>query len=82
MRFRSSVVLLLAVAGVMAMSSCTKKYTCQCVIKYSGAPGLPDSVVNEYEMIDKKKSAESACKEESFTKEENGIKVEETCKLF
>ncbi len=64
------------------MSSCTKKYTCQCSIKYSGAPGLPDSTTNEYEIIDSKKNAEKLCKDESFEKEENGIKVVETCKLY
>lgn len=83
MKFRGSALLLfVAVAGVLAMSSCVKKYTCQCVIKYSGAPGLPDSVVNEYDITDSKKGAESKCKEESFEHVDNNIKVVETCKLF
>lgn len=82
MRLGSSVVLVLTIAGVLAMSSCTKKYTCQCVIKYSGAPGLPDSVVTEFEIIDKKKAATATCKEESYEHNENGIKIVETCKLY
>ncbi len=82
MKLRGSVFLLLAVVSVLAMGSCTKKYTCQCLIKYTGAPGLPDSVVNEYDIVDKKAAATSACKNESFEKEVNGIKVTETCHLY
>ncbi|MCF8450393.1 MAG: hypothetical protein K9G49_11035 [Taibaiella sp.] len=79
---RGSVLLLLAVAGIVGMSSCVKKYTCQCSIVYSGAPGLPDSTTNEYDINDTKKAAESLCEDASFEKIENGIKIVETCKLY
>lgn len=82
MRFRGSVLLLLAVASVMLLNSCVKNYTCQCSIQYSGTPGLPDSTVNEYEIYNTKKAAESLCEDQSFEKEENGIKVRETCVLY
>jgi hypothetical protein len=82
MKMRGSVLLLLAVAGIVGMSSCVKKYTCQCSIVYSGAPGLPDSTVNEYEITDKKEAAESLCKDASYEKVENGIKIVEKCKLY
>ena len=82
MKLRSAVLLFVAVISVLSVSSCVKKYTCRCLIKYSGAPGLPDSNYNEYEVYNSKKGAESVCKEASFTKEEDGIKVTETCKLY
>ncbi len=82
MKFRLSIILVMAFAGIIAMSSCVKKYTCQCVIKYSGMPGLPDSSVQEYSITDKKSGADAACKAESFTHDANGIHTVETCILF
>jgi hypothetical protein len=82
MTSRGFVLLLLAISGTLLLNSCTKKYTCQCSIKYSGMPGLPDSTVNEYEIINSKANAEKICKDASFEKEQNGIKVVETCKLY
>lgn len=84
MRFRSSVLLILTIVGVLTMSSCVKNYTCQCVVKYSGAPGLPDSTYTEYKITNNKSGAESVCEEESFehTDATTGIKVVETCKLY
>jgi hypothetical protein len=82
MKFRSSLLLILAIFSVLSMTSCVKKYTCSCLIKYSGAPGMPDSVYNEYDVYNNKKGAESVCKKESYEKEENGVKITETCKLY
>jgi len=82
MKLRNSVLLTLAILSVFSMTSCVKKYTCSCLIKYTGAPGVPDSVVNEYDIINNKKAAASVCKNESFEKEVDGIKVVETCKLY
>jgi hypothetical protein len=64
------------------MSSCVKKYTCHCDIKYSGYPGLPDSTVQEYEIKDTEAGAKDKCKSESFTHDENGIHTDENCFLF
>lgn len=83
MRSNRSVLVLLAMAGIMIASSCVKKYTCQCVVKYSGSPGLPDSSIHEFDIHDTKKAAESVCKDESYDHSEpNGIKTTETCKLY
>lgn len=82
MKLRTSATLLLTMGSLLLVTSCVKKYTCQCQIKYSGSPGLPDSTVNEYEIVDKKKNAESTCQKQSYEKNNNGIKVTETCKLY
>ena len=82
MKFRLSIILVLAFYGTIAMSSCVKKYTCQCVIKYSGTPGLPDSLVNEYDVTDSKKGAEDVCKKESYSHDSNGVHTVETCRLY
>jgi hypothetical protein len=82
MKIRLSVILVMAFAGIIAMSSCVKKYTCQCVIKYSGTPGLPDSSVQTYDITDSKSGATSKCKSESFSHDDNGIHTEETCTIF
>ncbi len=74
--------LLVAACGMVLMSSCTKKYTCQCKVTYSGAPGLPDSSVREYEIYNSKSGAESECEEASYEHEEDGIKVKEECALY
>lgn len=72
----------IALAGIVSMSSCIKSYTCHCDIKYTGAPGLPDSTFKEYEVKDLKSGAESKCKDESGLYENNGIKAVETCYLY
>ena len=82
MKFRGSAILLLVLGTMFVASSCVKKFTCQCQVKYTGAPGLPDSTVREYEIVDSKKKAESLCEQQSFEKEANGIKLKEVCKLY
>lgn len=82
MKFRSITLVLLVLLVILGTSSCVKKYTCQCKIYYSGAPGLPDTTINEYDITDKKSGAKSTCEGESYEHEENGIKVTETCKLY
>lgn len=67
---------------ITIMSSCTREYICQCTITYSGAPGLPDTTINEYIIRDTKKKAESACEANSGTYESGNIRSEEKCKLF
>jgi hypothetical protein len=64
------------------MNSCTKKYICHCDIKYSGAPGLPDSSAQEYDITDTKDGATSKCKAESGTFDNNGIHTTESCYLY
>jgi hypothetical protein len=82
MKSRGSVLLLMAVAGVMFCSSCVKKYTCQCRVTFTGKPGLPDSTAREYEVYNTQSGAKSICEEASYEKEQNGIKTKEECSLY
>lgn len=71
-----------AVLSIIGASSCTKEYVCQCTIQYSGAVGLPDTTVNEYQIRDTKKNAKSICEGSSATYQKDNVKTVETCKLF
>lgn len=81
MKLRTLLVLTLISAGIISMSSCVKKYTCKCIIKYSGYPGMPDSTIHEYEIQDNLAGAKDACKNGSFQHDENGIHTDESCIL-
>ena len=77
-----STLLLGIVALAITCSSCVHEYTCQCKIKYSGQPGLPDSLIREYPIRDKKDKAKSLCEQNSLTTDKNGIHTVETCHLY
>jgi hypothetical protein len=78
----SSFLLFVAIAGIMVMSSCVKNYTCQCTISYSGTPGLPDTVTQQYSISDTKSGATSKCKGNSGTYSNNGIATVESCVIY
>ncbi len=64
-------------------ASCTREYTCQCQIKYTGQPGLPDSTIKEYPIRDTKEKARDLCKgnsQEATTT--SGITTTEICDLY
>jgi hypothetical protein len=82
MKFRLPLILFAALFTMTAFSSCTKEFICQCTIEYSGQPGLPDPVVKEYPITDKKKDAEAACEGNSGTYRSGEIETKETCELF
>ena len=82
MKFRTCLLLFVAFAGITAMSSCTKNYTCHCDITYSGVPGLPDSTFKEYSITDTKSGAKSKCSGESLDKTQNYIHTVEKCYLY
>ncbi len=82
MKFRPSLVLALISLVLFSATSCTKKYTCHCDFKYTGAPGLPDSNAVEWEITDTKSKAETICKGESKTFDKNNIHTVETCYLY
>lgn len=83
MKFRPFLLtLVLLVAGLVMLNSCTKKYICHCSIQYSGTPGLPDSTFQEYDIIDNKAGATAKCKAESKTADNNGIHTVENCYLY
>ena len=83
MKLRFSLLVALAFVLMTGMSSCVKKYTCQCSISYAGAPGLPDSLTENYDITDTKANAKSKCSANSATyNNNNGIKTTETCILY
>ena len=77
-----STLLLGAAVFAITCSSCVREYTCQCRIKYTGQPGLPDSLMREYPIRDTKDKAKSLCEQNSAHTEQNGIKTDEDCKLY
>lgn len=83
MKFTKIAYTLLAASIILAgASSCTREFTCQCYISYSGQPGLPDTTLREYTITDTKKNAEKLCQEHSGTYESGGIRTVETCDLW
>jgi len=82
MKLRLPVLMAAAFVTATVLSSCTRTYICQCTIKYSGEPGLPDSSVREYEIRDTKKKAESACEANSGTYQTGNIQTVETCTIY
>ena len=82
MKFRPILLPLLIIAILFTITSCTKNYTCQCNIQYSGAPGLPDSSIQQYGITDTKSGATSKCKGNSGTYVNNGITTVETCYIY
>lgn len=82
MKLRSGSLLVVALFIVMGLSSCVREYICECTISYTGQPGLPDTVVHEYNISDTKKKAKSACQANSANSERDGIKAIETCDLY
>jgi hypothetical protein len=83
MTLRSTLILGAAALAIVC-SSCTREYTCQCKIKYSGHAGLPDSTLREYPIRDTKDKAKSLCEQNSThtTDATTNIKTDEDCKLF
>ena len=74
---------LILIAVVVTLSSCTKEYICQCVVKYSGnPPALPDSTVFEFAIKDKKKEAAKKCEANSTTLTQDNITMDEKCQLY
>ncbi len=82
MKFRCSFFLFFALIIAIGFSSCTHNYVCQCTIKYTGAPGLPDSLVREYTIKDTHDKAKSLCEGNSGSWITNGITTTETCILY
>lgn len=82
MKLLNTLILSAAIMSIIGASSCTKEYTCQCTIKYSGIAGLPDSSVNEYQVRDTKSKAKSICEGNSAKYDKDNVNTIETCKLF
>lgn len=71
-----------AALSLLLAGGCTQDYICQCTVRYSGKPGLPDSSVREYNIRDRKETARTLCADNSFTVDSAGIRTEETCVLY
>lgn len=82
MKLRPSTLLAMGFVIMVGMSSCVHKYTCQCTTSYSGQPGLPDSVVQTYEIKDTKSKAQSECESASKTFDNGGIHTVQNCHLY
>jgi hypothetical protein len=82
MKFRLPLLLVAAFVFIIGASSCTRDFICQCTIIYTGQPGLPDTLVREYPIKDKKKKAGSVCEANSGTYENGDIKTIEDCHLY
>jgi hypothetical protein len=83
MKLRSGLLVGIAFIFIFCTSSCTREYICQCEIAYSGRPGLPDTLINEYKLTNTQKKAQQICEEGSGEHEsEEGITTIETCKLY
>jgi hypothetical protein len=74
---------LIIVGLVVFMTSCTREYICQCVVKYSGnPPGLPDTATHEFLIKDTKKEAAKKCEANSTSATQDNITMVETCRLY
>lgn len=81
MKLRPGLLMALIFITVFGLTSCTRDFICECEIAYSGKPGLPDTLVNQYDITDTKANAEKLCEENSSVSEEDGVITVETCKL-
>jgi hypothetical protein len=82
MKLRPGILLVVALFMIMGLSSCVHEYICQCTIVYEGQPGLPDTLIKEYNISDTKKKAKNKCQANSSDAEKDGIKTKETCDLY
>ncbi len=73
----------LAFLVVVAFTSCTREYICQCKIKYSGpVPGLPDSTLTETVLKNTKAGAKANCTANSSTTTQDQVTLTQTCELY
>lgn len=82
MKVRFPLFLISVFLVAIGLSSCVREYTCQCVIQYSGQPGLPDSVLREYTIKDTRKKAKSVCESNSGSYQNGDILAVETCEIY
>ena len=82
MKIRSGLLIAALFVTMIGFSSCTREYICECKISFSGKPGLPDTITQEYPLRDTKKKAQSLCEANSSKKEESGITTIEDCYLY
>ncbi len=74
----------LALLVIVGTQSCVREYQCRCWVKYTGQPGLPDSVRRDYTIRDTKDKARDLCTANSFDAKDtrSNITTKETCDLY
>jgi len=82
MKFSRSLLFALFILSVLSYTSCIKKYTCVCKIKYTGTPGLPDSSIKEFEITDSKSKAKTKCSNESGNYTYKNINTVANCDIY
>lgn len=82
MKLRPGLLTGLVLILIIGTTSCTRDFICECEIAYTGQPGLPDTLINEYKLTNTKKEAKRVCEEGSSETKEDGITTIETCKLY
>jgi hypothetical protein len=82
MKLRLGSLVALCFVMMVFMSSCVRDYICRCETVYTGQPGMPDTLVKEYDVTDTKKNAKADCVNASNSSEKDGIKTVETCDLY
>ena len=82
MKMRSGLLIATLFITMIGLSSCTREYICECQISFTGQPGLPDTITQEYPLRDTKKKAKSVCEGQSSVKEADGITTTENCYLY
>ncbi len=75
-------VLSLFVLTVVALSSCTREYYCECTYTYTGQPGLPDPQTSKTVIRNTKQKADDICTSRSKNYESGGVKTQEKCVLL
>jgi hypothetical protein len=74
---------LLMLLIVVAASSCTREFVCQCEVTYTGSdPGLPGKSYNSYIVKDTKANAAKKCEANSTTVTTGNVTLSESCKLY
>ncbi len=81
---RRAALLSLVLLSLLGATSCVREYSCQCRIRYTGQPGLPDSTMREYPIRDTKDKAKDLCAANSYetTDSKSGITTKESCALY
>jgi len=72
----------MGVLGIVLLFSCTKTYTCHCLLTHTSAPGLPDTTYNEFNITDTKGNAQNLCRQKSGVFYNNWIYTIDSCYLY
>lgn len=82
MKLRLGLTVALSFFIMTSMSSCVRDYVCRCETTYTGQPGMPQTLVREYDVTDSRKNAKADCQSASDSSEKDGIKTVEICDLY